>query len=109
MGLTIYDVIRGPVISSKAYQLNQKLQKLMIYIHEDATKYDVKNALETLFNVKVTKVNTIRSGNKMRKIGGRVSVRPGKRKAVVTLAPGYVLDLFNQAVLKDGVPASQAQ
>lgn len=101
MGLTIYDVIRGPVISSKAYQLNQKLKKLMVYIHENATKHEVKNALEKLFNVKVEKVNTVRSGSKARRIGQRVVVRPGKRKAIITLAKGYSLDLFGQAGSND--------
>jgi len=96
MGLTIYDIIRGPVISSKAYQLNQKLKKLMVYINEHATKREVKEALEKLFNVKVKQVNTVRSGSKSRRIGQRVVVRPGKKKAIVTLAEGYSLDLFGQ-------------
>ena len=96
MGLTIYDIIRGPVISSKAYQLNQKLKKLMVYIHEQATKQEVKEALEKLFNVKVEKVNTVRSGSKSRRVGHRLIVRPAKRKAVITLAKGYSLDLFGQ-------------
>lgn len=96
MGLKIYDIIRGPVISSKAYQLNQKLKKLMVHIHEDATKHQVKEALEKLFNVKVEKVNTVRSGSKSRRIGQRLVVRPGKRKAIITLAEGYSLDLLGQ-------------
>ena len=97
MELTIYDIIRGPVrSSSKAYILNKKLGKLTVYIHEDATKHHVKDAVEKLFNVKIKKINTLRSGDKSRRIGQRLVVRPGKRKAIITLAKGYNLDLFDR-------------
>jgi large subunit ribosomal protein L23 len=104
MELTIYDIIRGPVrSSSKAYILNKKFNKLMVYIHELATKHQVKDAVEKLFNVKIEKVNTLRTGDKSRRIGQRIVVRPGKRKAIITLAKGYSLDLFNQAGASDVV------
>ncbi len=96
MGLTVYDIILGPVLSSKAYTLNKKLKKLMVYVHKNATKHQIKDALEKLFNVKVEKVNTLRSGEKSRRLGQRLITRPGKRKAIITLTPGYSLDLFGQ-------------
>jgi large subunit ribosomal protein L23 len=97
MELTIYDIIKGPVrSSSKAYILNKKFSKLTVYIHELATKPQVKDAVEKLFSVKITKINTLRSGDKSRRVGQRVVVRPGKRKAIITLAPGYSLDLFDR-------------
>ena len=102
MELTIYDIIRGPVISSKAYQLNKKLKKLMVYIHKRATKHEVKNALEKLFNVKVDKVNTLRSGSKSRRIKQRIVVRPGRRKAIITLTKNSPsLNFFGQGGSSD--------
>ena len=101
MELTIYDIIRGPVISTKAQKLNKTLKKLMVYIHKHATKKQVKDALEKLFKVKVKKVNTLRSGSKSRKLGQRRLVRPGKKKAIVTLKKGYTLDFLNQGGASD--------
>lgn len=98
MAITLYDIIRGPVTaSSKAYMLNKKLNKLMVYVHPDATKAQIKEAVQKLFNVEVEKVNTLSSGPKSRRIGQRLVVRPGKRKAIITLKGDKALDLFNQS------------
>lgn len=95
MELTIYDIIRGPVRSStKAYNLNKKLSKLVVYVHENATKHQVKDAIQKLFNVEIEKVNTLRTGDKSRKMGQRMVVRPGKKKAIITLKEGFSLNLF---------------
>jgi large subunit ribosomal protein L23 len=97
MALTVYDIIRGPVTaSSKAHILNKKMQKLTVYVHPEATKTQIKEAVQLLFNVKVGKVNTLYTGDKSRKVGQRLVVRSGKKKAVITLAKGYSLDFFNQ-------------
>jgi large subunit ribosomal protein L23 len=102
MALTIYDIIRGPVTaSSKAYMLNKKLHKLMVYVHPDATKAQIKEAVQKLFNVEVTKVNTLSTGPKSRRIGQRLVVRPGKKKAIISLKDGQALNLFNQSGTSD--------
>jgi large subunit ribosomal protein L23 len=99
MALRMYDVIRGPVrASSKALMLNNKLRKLMVYVHPDATKAQIKEAVQKLFNVEVTKVNTLATGDKSRRVGQRLMVRPGKKKAIITLKDGQAaVDLFNQS------------
>jgi large subunit ribosomal protein L23 len=98
MAITLYDVIRGPVTaSSKAHMLNKKLHKLMVYVHPEATKAQIKEAIQKLFNVKVEKVNTLYTGDKSRRMGQRLVVRPGKKKAIITLVDGQKLDLFNQS------------
>jgi large subunit ribosomal protein L23 len=96
MDLSIYDIIVGPLITEKAYQLNQKLKKLVLKVHPKANKSLVKEALEKLFDVKVDKVNiTVRKG-KNRMVGRRVITGKLTKKAIVTLAEGYSLDLLDQ-------------
>jgi large subunit ribosomal protein L23 len=112
MALTIYNVIHGPVTAStKAYALNKKLNKLMVYVHDDATKAQIKEAVQKLFNVKVIKVNTLSTGDKSRRIGQRLVVRAGRKKAIITLKEGETLNLFNssgtgEVVMPEVMPSS---
>lgn len=112
MALSLYDVIRGPVTaSSKAHLLNKKFHKLMVYVHEDATKAQIREAVQKLFNVKVVKVNTLSTGDKSRRIGQRLVVRPGKKKAIITLKDGQAINLFNpsgtgEMVVPEVMPSS---
>jgi len=96
MDLTIYDVILGPVITEKAQELNRLRKKLVLKVHPHANKPLVKEALEKLFDVKVKSVNiTIRKG-KNKKVNKRVVQGSLVKKAFVTLAEGYSLDLLDQ-------------
>lgn len=97
MDLNIHDVIRGPVISDKAYKINKQLNRLVLKIHPDANKPLVKQAVERLFDVKVDKVNIIVRKGKERMSRRQVVVGKLTKKAIVTLKEGYSLDLFNQA------------
>lgn len=100
MDLTIYDIIKGPVISDKAYRLSSRFQQLFLRVHMHANKNLVAEALEKLFNVKVEEVRIqIRKG-KSRIVKRRVISRPDEKRAIVTLAEGYSLDLFRDAGLK---------
>lgn len=104
MALTLYDIIRSPVTaSSKALMLNNKLKKLMVYVHPDATKIQIKEAVQKLFNVQVAKVNTLMTGEKSRRIGQSLVTRPGKKKAIITLKDGKGVDLFNSGGASDVV------
>ena len=100
MELTIYDIIKGPIVSDKAYKLNRMNNQLMLEVHIDATRPMIKDALEKLFNVKIKNVRTAiakyKSGGMNRK--RRVVSTKIKRmkKAFVTLAEGHVLDLFEK-------------
>ncbi len=93
----LYDVLVRPIVtekSSRALELN----KVTFAISPTATKFDVKTAVEALFKVDVTKVNTINLEGKRKKFGGRDGQRSTLRKAIVTLAAGQSIDL--QAGLK---------
>ncbi len=97
MDLTIYDIIKGPVVTDKAFRSNRDLKKLVLKVHPQATKPMIKNALEKLFNVKVDKVHTIRRKGKLRMVNRRAVVGPVTKKAIITLVEGQSLDLFDQA------------
>ena len=56
MDLTKYDIIKRPVISDKAYKLS-KQNKVLVQVHQDANRPEIKKAAEQLFGVKITKVN----------------------------------------------------
>ena len=105
MDLTVYDVIQGPIISDKAYRLNQDHKKLVLKIHPQANKPLVKEALEKLFNVKVKKIGIVTRKGKNRMSGRFKVTSPGMKKAVITLAEGYSIDLFSQSATGVGIPA----
>lgn len=88
-------IILAPVISEKTMRESESLGKYTFRVHPDATKIDIKRAVEFLFNVRVTAVNTMNVAGKARRRSFRH--REGKtaewKKAVVTLAPGSSIDV----------------
>ncbi len=86
-----YDIIRGPVITEKATQLSEHNQ-FVFRVSRDATKPEIRTAIESLFGVKVTGVNTIVVKGKTKMFRGRRGKRSDVKKAVVTLAEGQSLD-----------------
>src|SRR5579863_9824926 len=100
MELTIYDIIKGPIVSDKAYKLNKLNNQLMLEVHVDATRPMIKSALEKLFNVKVKNVRTAIAKYTAGGLNRRRRVTQPKikriKKAFITLAQGYRLDLFEQ-------------
>jgi large subunit ribosomal protein L23 len=100
MELTVYDIIKGPIVSDKAYKLNRLQNQLMLEVHIDATRPMIKDALEKLFNVKIKKVRTAiakytAGGANRRKRVASPKIKRFK-KAFITLAHGQVLDLFEK-------------
>jgi len=97
MDLSIYDIILGPVVTDKAYRMNRELKKLVFRIHPQANKPLVKQALKKLFDVETEKVRILVRKGKERRVGRRVVQGSSEKRAFVTLAEGYSLDLFDQA------------
>ena len=88
-------VLIRPVVSEKTYALMD--QSVYVFIVDPkATKIDVRNAVEQAFNVKVTNVNTLnRKGKSTRnRRTGVVGTRPNTKRAIVTLAEGDSINLF---------------
>jgi large subunit ribosomal protein L23 len=88
----MYTIIRSPVITEKATGLNEHGQ-LTFRVAIDATKPEIKAAVEGLFGVTVTAVNTLVNKGKTKRFRGRPGVRSDVKKAYVTLAPGQSIDL----------------
>jgi large subunit ribosomal protein L23 len=89
------DVIIQPVVSEKSYGLIEENIYTFI-VHPDAAKPEIRSAIETIFDVKVLKVNTLNRKGKAtvnRRTGVR-GKRPDRKRAIVTLAPGDSIDLF---------------
>ena len=87
-----YDTILSPVITEKATLLSEQ-NKVVFRVPLDATKKDVKEAVEKLFNVKVGSVNTIVRKGKTKNFRGRPGKRSDTKNAVVTLLDGYSIDV----------------
>ncbi|MBS0386630.1 MAG: 50S ribosomal protein L23 [Proteobacteria bacterium] len=87
-----YDTIIKPVITEKATLLSEQ-NKVVFRVPLDATKDQVKQAVEKLFNVKVGAVNTIRHKGKTKHFRGRPGKRSDTKKAIVTLLAGYSIDV----------------
>lgn len=87
-----YDTILAPVITEKATLLSEQ-NKVVFRVPLTATKKDVKAAVETLFKVKVSAVNTIRSKGKTKFFRGIEGRRSDTKKAIVTLAVGHAIDV----------------
>jgi len=102
--LNIYQVILSPVLTEKAIRLmNQhKLKKYVFKVHKKATKNDIKEAVEKIFNVKVEKVNTINIPQKLKHFRYRYNYfRPSYKKAVVTLKEGYSIEQIDSSIEKE--------
>jgi large subunit ribosomal protein L23 len=94
---TIYDVIRRPILTEKSSHQYAKLHQYVFEVAKNATKNMVKDAVETLFDVKVLKVNIINAPAKRtrRARSRRLMVRSsGYKKAIVTLDPNDTIDAF---------------
>jgi large subunit ribosomal protein L23 len=87
----MYQVIRAPLITEKATLLSEKNQ-FVFKVAQDATKPEIKTAIESLFKVKVTGVNTLITKGKTKRFKGRPGVRSDVKKAFVTLAEGQSID-----------------
>ena len=88
-----YDSILRPIITEKATMANERGQ-VTFAVAITATKPQIKAAVEMLFNVKVTAVNTIVQKGKAKTFRGRPGRRSDMKKAMVTLAEGQNIDLM---------------
>ena len=94
---TIHDVLRRPFVTEKANYQNSLFHQYVFEVSSDATKTLVKDAVETLFDVKVVRVNVINAPAKRtrRAKSRRIDIRDsGYKKAVVLLAPDDHIPFF---------------
>jgi large subunit ribosomal protein L23 len=94
--LHLYDIIRRPVVSEKANLISEERNQYVFEVAQEANKQQIKLAVETIFEKHVKKVNTMIMPAK-RGMRGRNAYRRSSqwKKAVVTLAAGEKLELFD--------------
>lgn len=97
MDLNIFEIVKEPVVSERATMLNQKLKKLVLKVHPQANKMQIKEAIQRLFNVKVDKVNTLNRIGKTRRVRRVIVQGSTTKRVIVTLKEGYTVDLFGQS------------
>ena len=89
----MYELIRGPVVTEKATLISEHNQ-VTFWVPLDANKFEIKTAVEGLFKVKVTAVNTLRRKGKVKNFRGRAGKQGDAKKAIVTLAEGQSIDVM---------------
>jgi len=91
-----HDVLLAPVVSEKSYALLDQ-NKYTFLVDPSANKTEIKIAVEKVFKVQVTGVNTINRVGKKRRTRYGTGRRPDTKRAIVTVADGDRIDLFAQA------------
>ena len=91
------EVIVRPVVTERSMELSQSdagEPQYAFIVARDANKVEIKNAVEKLFNVSVTHVNTMNYRGKARRVGRHLGRRPAYKKAIVRVADGEQIDVY---------------
>lgn len=91
----LYDVIRAPLVTEKSTMVSENNQ-VMFKVAMTATKPDIKEAVERLFNVKVVAVNTLIRKGKVKRFRGVKGQQSDFKKAIVTLEEGQTIDITSR-------------
>ncbi|MCL6450983.1 MAG: 50S ribosomal protein L23 [Acetobacteraceae bacterium] len=91
------EVVLKPIISEKS-MAGMRAGKYTFVVARDATKTEIRGAVEAMFGVKVVRVNTINQAGRLRRMGYTRGFTPATKKAVVTLAPGQAIKAFEGMV-----------
>ncbi len=91
----LYDVIRAPIVTEKSTMVSESNQ-VMFKVAMTATKPDIKEAIERLFNVKVLAVNTLIRKGKNKRFRGVKGRQSDFKKAIVTLVEGQTIDITSR-------------
>ncbi|MEY4283406.1 MAG: 50S ribosomal protein L23 [Betaproteobacteria bacterium] len=93
----LMQVLVSPIVSEKATMVAEKTNAVTFKVLQDATKPEIKAAVELLFNVQVKAVSVVNTKGKTKRFGRSVGRRDHVRKAYVTLQPGQELNLSGEA------------
>jgi large subunit ribosomal protein L23 len=92
--IDIYDVVKRPIVSESSVERLEKSNTYVFEVHRDANKVQIRNAIQKLFSVTVTKVNTASKRGKPIRRGGNAGHRPTWKKAYVTLKGEDAIELY---------------
>ncbi|HEY6573309.1 MAG TPA: 50S ribosomal protein L23 [Candidatus Eisenbacteria bacterium] len=90
------DIVRRARITEKGTRIREGQNGYLFEVARDANKIEVKQAVEAIFNVKVSTVRTLRVHGKPKRVGRHAGHRPDWKKAIVTLKKGETIELFEQ-------------
>ena len=90
--INFLDSIRQPIVTEKATILSEQ-NKTVFNVHAGANKNSIKKSIEKLFKVTVVKVNILNQKRKKKIKQGKLSIKPGYKKAIITLKKGQSIDL----------------
>ncbi len=90
----LYQIIHKPLITEKANLLKEAADVVVFEVARTANKIEIKQAIETAFEVKVKSVNTILLRGKVKRVGANIGQRSNWKKAYVTLEEGHNIDLY---------------
>ena len=90
-------VLVGPIISEKATRVGEKRNQVLFKVLRDATKPEIKAAVELMFKVQVADVNTLNQRGKVKRFGRTMGRRDNVKKAYVSLKPGQELNFSGEA------------
>ena len=91
-----YSVLLRPIVSEKSTDARDFTNCYQFHVAPSATRTEVKIAVETLWGVKVAKVNTLLQRGKLKRRGKHIALSEKRKKAMVTLAEGQTLPLFEE-------------
>ena len=94
MNRTPHRIILSPLLTEKSTLQTEKNAKVCFKVARDANKIEIRKAVEEIFQVKVVDVNTTRIKGKWKRLGWHRGKRADWKKAIVTLAPGQKIELF---------------
>ncbi|MDR1941306.1 MAG: 50S ribosomal protein L23 [Endomicrobium sp.] len=95
--MDIRNIIKKPIVTEKASSLKEKDNKYTFMVDKDANKYQIKQAVETLFNVKVESVHTANYAGKSKRMGMHSGYRSDWKKAIVKLGKGQEIQMVEEA------------
>ena len=86
-------ILKKPIVTEKSTEMN-RAARYVFEVDKKANKLDVKNAVQSAFNVTVLKVNIINIKGKKKRFGPKLAKMPDKKKAIVTLSPNDSITIF---------------
>jgi large subunit ribosomal protein L23 len=92
-----YEIVKKPIITERTTMLRDKYNKYVFDVNNKANKIQIKKAIEQLFNVTVTKINTTIVTGKLRRYGKFSGYRQDWKKAIVTLKKGNEIKIIEQS------------
>lgn len=87
------NIIKKPVITEKATRLRETDNKYEFIVSKNATKNQIREAIEQLFHVEVEKINTVITRGKMRRMGAHAGLRSDNKKAIVNIKKGQSIKI----------------